>query len=77
MRKFLGFISALSLYAGSTSLALAQTPISISIVPPAGSLTGISLANIPQFIITLLFAIGIIVAIAYLIYGGIKWVMSG
>lgn len=75
MRKSLGFISALSLYIGSSSMVLAQTTIPIA--PPAGSLLSIDLANIPQFIINLLFAIGIVVAIAYLIYGGIKWVMSG
>lgn len=56
-------------------MVLAQTTIPIA--PPAGSLLSIDLANIPQFIINLLFAIGIVVAIAYLIYGGIKWVMSG
>lgn len=76
MRKSLGFISALSLYISSSALALAADT-SITIKPPTGSITDITLANIPQFIIQLLFAIGIIVVIAYLIYGGIKWVMSG
>lgn len=78
MRKSLGFISALSLYASSAFLAIAQAAdVSIPITPPAGSFISLDLANIPQFIINLLFAIGIVVAIAYLIYGGIKWVMSG
>lgn len=75
MRKSLGFISALSLYISSASFVLAQT--SIPITPPTGSLINIKLENVPGFIINLLFAIGIVVVIAYLIYGGIKWVMSG
>lgn len=77
MRKSLGFISALSLYFGSSALALAQGISPVAITPIKGSLINIDLNKIPQFIIQLLFAIGIIVVIAYLIYGGIKWVMSG
>ncbi len=51
--------------------------IPIPIIPPAGSIIDASLENIPQFIIQLIFVIGIIIAIVFLIYGGIKWVLSG
>lgn len=75
MRKTLGFISS-----GLSYLFLAP-PIfaeKINISPPPGSIPGsVTLENIPQFIITLLFMIGVIIAVAFLIYGGIKWVLSG
>lgn len=51
--------------------------IQIPIIPPAGSIINASLENIPQFIIQLIFVIGILIAIVFLIYGGIKWVLSG
>lgn len=51
--------------------------IQIPIIPPAGSIIDASLENIPQFIIQLIFVIGIVIAIVFLIYGGIKWVLSG
>lgn len=51
--------------------------IPIPIIPPPGSIINASLENIPQFIIQLIFVIGIIIAIVFLIYGGIKWVLSG
>lgn len=51
--------------------------IQIPIIPPAGSIVNASLENIPQFIIQLIFVIGILIAIVFLIYGGIKWVLSG
>ncbi|MDO8621006.1 MAG: hypothetical protein Q7R31_01880 [Candidatus Levybacteria bacterium] len=51
--------------------------IPLPIIPPPGSIINASLENIPQFIIQLIFVIGIIIAIVFLIYGGIKWVLSG
>lgn len=51
--------------------------IQIPIIPPPGSIVNASLENIPQFIIQLVFVIGILIAIVFLIYGGIKWVLSG
>ncbi len=49
----------------------------IPLTPPSGAISGICLTAIPQFIIQLLFVVGVIIAVAFLIYGGIKWVMSG
>ena len=51
--------------------------IPIAITPPAGSVGNVPIENIPQFIITLLFVTGIVIAVAFLIYGGIRWVLSG
>lgn len=50
-------------------------PINIS--PPPGSITDVPLENIPQFIVTLLFIVGLIIAIVFLIYGGVRWILSG
>lgn len=51
--------------------------IPIPITPPPGSVGNVPVENIPQFVITLLFVIGIVIAVAFLIYGGIRWVLSG
>lgn len=51
--------------------------IPIPITPPPGSIGNVPVENIPQFIITLLFVIGIVIAVAFLIFGGIRWVLSG
>lgn len=83
MRKILSAFSAsiLSLLC-SPALAFAVTPgLSGTLVPinaPLGSIaTGaVDVVNIPQFILNLLFLIGIIVSIAFLIYGGVRWVLS-
>jgi len=49
----------------------------IDIVPPPGSIADTTLEQVIQFVITLLFATGVIFAIAFLIFGGIRWIMSG
>ncbi len=82
MRKVLGFVSALSLYISSAYSAMAQPApagdVSVPIAVPTGALPlNLDIGKLPQFIITLLFVVGVIIAIAFLIYGGIKWVMSG
>src|ERR1700690_2837108 len=76
MRKGLGFISATGVYLLAAGNALAQT---FTINPGTGyaAVGSISLANIPGFIITLLLAVGVVIALAFLIYGGIKWILSG
>jgi len=75
MRKALGFISAGLSYLVLAGKAFAQA--SIGIQPPVGSAQNIKLEDAPQFIVSILFVIGIIVAIAFLIYGGIRWILSG
>ncbi len=76
MKKGLGFIlgTGSALLASTVSFAAATQ---INLAPPSGAIASVELKNIPQFVITLLFVVGIIVALAYLIYGGIKWIISG
>jgi len=78
MRKVFPFAASSATFLLSAVSAFAQ---SISISPPEGSLpigsAGVKLENIPGFIINWLFIIGLIVAVAFLIYGGIKWILSG
>ncbi len=74
MRKSLGLLSSGILYLLFSGSVFADP---INIQPPVGSASNISVANIPQFFVSILFVIGIVVAIAYFIYGGIKWILSG
>ncbi|MCL5434773.1 MAG: pilin [Patescibacteria group bacterium] len=75
MKKGLGFILGTGSALLATSVAFAQTQIILS--PPPGAAASVPLEKVPQFIITLLFVVGIIIALAFLIYGGIKWIISG
>jgi hypothetical protein len=76
MKKGLGFIlgTGATLLASTFSFAVGTA---INLAPPSGAIASVSLENIPQFIITLLFVVGIVIALAFLIYGGIKWILSG
>lgn len=74
MRKTLGFLSSGISYLLFTGSVFAQA---INIQPPVGSAQNVRVENIPQFIVSILFVIGIVVAIAFLIYGGIRWILSG
>ena len=50
----------------------------VSILPPTGMIPAtVTLASIVNFLVQALFAIGSIAAVCYLIYGGIKWIISG
>lgn len=76
MKKILGFISGSYLYLlAAKAIFAADVPIVLK--PPAGSIKeDVPFEKLPQFIVTLLFVLGIIFAISYLVYGGIRWVMS-
>ncbi len=74
MKKYLAILPTASSFFLLASQSFAQ---SVGIKPPSGSITGVAIENIPQFIINFLFIIGIIIAVAFLIYGGIKWILSG
>lgn len=80
MKKIGAAISSSLLYLSSAAVVFAAaTPTvnPIKLTSPAGSAPVGNVENIPQFIITGLFVIGVIIAIAYLIYGGIRWILSG
>ncbi len=77
MRKLLASGATL---AGFLSLApqafAAVTNIELS-APPQALPSNTNIGGIPQFIVTLLFVIAIIISVVFLIYGGIKWILSG
>lgn len=75
MRKIIGFIPGLIALLNA-SVAFAQGS-NIAISPPQGSIGDVDISKIPQFIVGLLFVVGVVIAIAFLIYGGIKWILSG
>lgn len=51
---------------------------SVIITPPLGMIpNAVTLSSIVNFLVQALFAIGSIAAVCYLIYGGIKWIISG
>lgn len=55
----------------------ASTVFAQSLKPPGGSIPEVSADSIPQFVINWIFYIGIVLAVAYLMYGGIRWITSG
>ena len=75
MKNAFGFIASGLSY---LSLAIPAFAQKIDIKPPPGSIPETTkLQQVPQFIITLLFVIGIIIAIVFLLFGGIRWIISG
>ncbi|MEX2007505.1 MAG: pilin [Candidatus Levyibacteriota bacterium] len=75
MKRIIPTIATGAAYLLTTVSAFAQT---INVKPPSGSIpSNTPVENFPQFLINLLFIIGLIVAVAFLIYGGIKWILSG
>lgn len=76
MKNLLSLATAAVTYLFAAASAFAQT---INVKPPAGAITSgeVKVENLPQFLINLLFIVGIIIAVAFLIYGGIKWILSG
>lgn len=79
MKKSFGFILGAVSYLSLAASALAAVGGVGQAVPLSntGFLQDISLQNIPQFIITLLLVVGVLIALIFLIYGGIKWILSG
>lgn len=84
MRKLFQAASTVALFLATAPKVFAQAATATS-PPPTGIpfdvpkqfLTGVSVGNIPQFLITLLFLVGVVIAVVFLIYGGIKWILSG
>ncbi len=75
MRKYISIVAGSSAFLMAASSAFAQQ---INLTAPIGALPQNTLVqNVPQFIISLLFVVGIVIAVAFLIYGGIKWILSG
>ena len=78
MRKVLGLGTVITSYLLLAQNVLADnSTINISPPPQAAGLSNVHISQVPQFLVTLLFVIGIVIAIVFLIYGGIKWILSG
>lgn len=72
MKRFLGFISAFSLYLSLVPLSFAE--INIGLKDPAN--VSDKASQLIPFIIDLLFGIGLILALIYLLWGGIRWILT-
>ncbi len=73
MKKVIGLASSLSYFFMASSV-FAQN---VTLVPPIGSVKDFCITKVPQFIVQLIFIIGVVIAVVFLIYGGIKWILSG
>jgi succinate dehydrogenase/fumarate reductase cytochrome b subunit len=70
----IGVASVYLLIAAST--AYAQNP-SAFLQAPVGSVdTNTKVENVPQLVINLLFGVAIFLTVAYMLYGGIRWITS-
>ena len=66
-----------SLSLGLTSILLPVSAYAEELKPPLGSVaTNIKPEAIPQLIINMLFLVASFLAVAYLMYGGIRWITS-
>lgn len=80
MRKSLGFITAALIPLASASHAFAG---GVSICPAGSEFTelcSITAENIAQYIgiiLSIMLGIAVIIAIFFLVWGGIKWILSG
>jgi len=81
MKRLLGIIYASFVYLFTSVVSFAQaptatpTPISLAVDDPSG-IGSIPTQNLFQFIVNFLFAIGFILALIFLIWGGIKWIFT-
>jgi hypothetical protein len=81
MRKFLATVTALPLYLSSFSIAHAQTKIdpcqgATGIAGQACQLNAGRFSDIIATLIQAVFVIAVVIALGYLIYGAIRWIIS-
>ena len=80
MRKILGSTLSLPLYLISAKLAFASTPLNACPTEGIGSIAckfdANSFSSIVGTFIEAVFVIAIVIALGYLIYGAIRWIMS-
>ncbi len=89
MKRFIGFISGVIATASIALPAFAQTTgsaptIVMSICPEEGgpfaklcTLTAGSFSNVVSAVVTLLLIAAVVISLVFLIWGGIKWILSG
>src|SRR5688500_4665454 len=71
MKKAFALASAASLYLYTAISVFAQESLEAPGIDP-----NIDPKNIPQLIVNLMFLVAAFLAVAYLMYGGIKWITS-
>jgi hypothetical protein len=75
MTKKLAAVTSFAGYVFSAAVTFAQSPSGL--IAPKGAVNpNINPTAVPQLVVNLLFAIAGFLAIAYLMYGGIKWITS-
>lgn len=77
MKKLTALSASLGTYLSLASSAFAATNVETC---PTGNFAGLcdlEFANVIPALITTIFIIAIIIALFYLIWGGLKWLMSG
>jgi hypothetical protein len=87
MKKYLGLTAVISSYLMSAQSVFAQgvesqgstdaPQITIQAPSQVALISNLQAGSVIQFVITLLFVIALFIAIVFLIYGGIKWILSG
>lgn len=85
MKKIISYLLSFVSYLSIAPFAFAQTPTdtTVNVCPPGSQfsvLCNFTSSNFGQVIggaINVVFVIAVIAAVLYLIYGGIKWIMSG
>ncbi len=79
MKRLLGIISASLLYLFIAAISFAQsltpTPTPFQLVDPS-NLGRTTTPEVLQFIINFLFLVGIVLALIFLLWGGIKWIFT-
>ncbi len=78
MKKLVATASVAAAFLSVAPLAFAETTIETC---PSDStfaiLCKLNFANVVPFLVSLIFVVAVIVALFYLIYGGIRWITSG
>lgn len=78
MKKLVATTSAVAAFLSMAPLAFAETTLNTC---PSDStfavLCNLHFDNVIPFLVSLIFVIAVIVALFYLIYGGIRWITSG
>ena len=80
MKKVAVIFSAAASYLALAPLVFAQTNVNICPTGQFAPLCAFTTGSVPGMIsagITIMFGIGVIIALIFLIYGGIKWITSG
>ncbi len=82
VRNTAAYITSAAVTASIAAPAFAQAGGQANLCPAGGQFNGLcttnfSLSGIISFIITLLFIVAVLACLIFLIWGGVKWILSG